>query len=269
MNGIIINIDPVIFHLGGFELRWYSLMIMLAIAAAVLISAYRGKKRGIAGEEIYSLAVWVIISGIIGARLFHVIDHLSYYVSHPAQILQFQGLAIWGGLAGGGAAVIAFSRIRSIPLGRLADVVAPALITAQIIGRVGCIINGDAYGGITGLPWGFIYTNPGAFIPASLFGQPTHPYPVYEMLWNTAALLGILQIERRFRTDGLVFLNYLSLYSAGRFLLTFVRQENAFLWGLQQAQLIALLTVILSLSAMVYLTRKPVSKSAITYHQGP
>ncbi len=74
MNGIIINIDPVIFHLGAFELRWYSLAIMLAIIAAVLMTAHQGKKKGIATEEIYSLAVWVVISGIAGARLFHVID---------------------------------------------------------------------------------------------------------------------------------------------------------------------------------------------------
>ncbi|KKK54709.1 hypothetical protein LCGC14_3081950, partial [marine sediment metagenome] len=69
MNGIVINIDPVIFHLGGFELRWYSLAIMLAIVAAVLIAAYLGKKKGIATEEIYSLALWVVIAGIVGARL--------------------------------------------------------------------------------------------------------------------------------------------------------------------------------------------------------
>ncbi len=101
MNGIVINIDPVIFHLGAFELRWYSLAIILAVVAAVLITARLGKKKGIASGEIYSLAIWVVISGVVGARLFHVIDHFGYYMSNPSQILQFQGLAIWGALAGG------------------------------------------------------------------------------------------------------------------------------------------------------------------------
>lgn len=256
MNGIIININPVIFRLGAFELRWYSVAIMLAVVVAVLIAAHQGKRKEIATGEIYSLVLWVLIAGVVGARLFHVIDHFGYYMSNPSQILGFQGLAIWGGLAGGGVATIAYARVRHIPIGRLVDAIAPALLTAHIIGRLGCIINGDAYGGVTDLPWAFIYTHPGASIPGYLFGMPTHPYPVYEMIWNAIALLVILRLDRHFRKEGLVFLSYLSLYSLGRFVLTFVRQENQFFWGLQQAQIIALLAIAASVVAMVYLSGK-------------
>ena len=256
MNGIVINIDPVMFRLGHFELRWYSLAIIIAIIAAVLLSARQGKKKGIATEQVYSMAFWVVLGGVVGARLFHVIDHLEHYINNPAQILGFQGLAIWGGLAGGGLALIIYARVRHLPLGRLVDVVAPGLLVAQIIGRFGCIVNGDAYGGITSVPWAFIYVNPGSSIPGNLFGIPTHPYPVYEMLWNTIALLVLLQLDRRFKRDGLVFLSYLSLYSLGRFILTFVRQENITLLGLQQAQVIAMLVIAVSVLAMVYLSGK-------------
>ncbi len=256
MNGIVINIDPVMFRLGHFELRWYSLAIIVAIVAAVLISAHQGKKKGIATEDFYSLALWVVLGGIVGARLFHVIDHWEHYINNPAQILGFQGLAIWGALAGGGLAIIIYARVRHLPLGRLVDAIAPGLLAAQIIGRFGCIVNGDAYGGITSVPWAFIYVNPGSLIPGNLFGMPTHPYPVYEMLWNAIALLVLLRLDRRFRKDGMVFLSYLSLYSLGRFVLTFVRQENITLWGLQQAQVIAMLVVLVSVVAMVYLMAK-------------
>ena len=105
---------------------------------------------------------------------------------------------------------------------------------------------------VTGLPWGFIYTHPNALIPPNLFGLPMHPYPVYEIIWNVIALIIILRLGRHFKKDGLVFLSYLSLYSLGRFVLTFMRQENQFFWGLQQAQIIALLTLVVSLIAMVY-----------------
>lgn len=253
MNGIIINIDPVVFQLGALHVHWYSLAIMLAIIAAVIISAQQGKKRGIATEHIYSLALWVVLGGIAGARLSHVIDHWEHYLSNPAQILGFQGLAIWGGMVGGGLALIIYARLQHLPLGRLFDVVAPGLLVAQIIGRFGCIVNGDAYGGITSVPWAFVYVNPGSLIPGNLFGVPTHPYPVYEMLWNALALVLILGIGRYFRKDGLVFLSYLSLYSLGRFVLTFVRQENITLWGLQQAQVIAMLVFVVSISAIVYI----------------
>ena len=258
MNGIVINIDPVILQLGGFELRWYSLTMILAIVAAVLITAHRGKKQGIAKEEIYSLALWVVIAGMVGARLFHVIDHWEHYAGNPLQIFQLQqgGLAIWGALAGGGTAAIVYAKLRHIPIGRLIDVIVPGLLVAQIIGRFGCIVNGDAYGGITGLPWAFIYVHPDASIPGNLFGVPTHPYPVYEIIWNALALLAILQLGRHFKKDGLLFLSYLSLYSLGRFVLTFVRQENITLWGLQQAQVLAIAIMIASVATFIYLSRK-------------
>ncbi len=258
MSGIVINIDPVIFRIGDFELRWYSITIMLAVVAAVLITTYFGKKKGIATEEIYSLALWVVISGMVGARLFHIVDQWEYYAGNPLHIFQLQqgGLAIWGAIAGGAVALFIYAKSRHLPLGRLVDAVVPGLLVAQIIGRFGCIVNGDAYGGITNLPWGFIYAHPNALIPSALFGIPTHPYPVYEILWNGATLLALLKLRHSFTKNGILFFSYLSLYSLGRFALTFVRQENALFWQLQQAQVMAIAVLVVSVAAIIYLSRK-------------
>ncbi|MDO8567733.1 MAG: prolipoprotein diacylglyceryl transferase, partial [Dehalococcoidales bacterium] len=209
-------------------------------------------------SDIYSLAIWVIVAGVIGARLFHVIDQWGYYSQHPAEIVQLQhgGLAIWGALLCGLVTGAIYARVKHIPVWRLFDSVAPALLVAQIIGRFGCIVNGDAYGGITNLPWAFIYTHPNALIPASLFGVPTHPYPVYEQIWNAMTLLIIWRLYPRFKQDGMVFLTYLSFYSVARFLLTFVREEKVWFWGLQEAQVIAMVTLAASLIAMMWINLK-------------
>ncbi len=259
MNGIVINIDPVIFHVGGFALTWYSLAITLGILAGILVALREGRRKGIGKDEIYALALWGIIGGFIGARLFHVVENLDYYGANPWTIFALQkgGLAIWGGVIGGALAVAIYAKRRGLPLARLADGAVPALLVGQIIGRIGCIVNGDAYGGTTSLPWGFVYSHPDALIPGHLWGVPTHPYPVYEMIWNLAILLSLWLVRTRLKTDGLLFFGYVFLYSIGRFVLSFVRQEKIWFWGLQEAQVVALIALLASILATTYLlTRK-------------
>jgi phosphatidylglycerol:prolipoprotein diacylglycerol transferase len=168
----LINIDPVMFTLGNFVVTWYSVIVTLAIIAAIIIAILEGKRKRISAEEIVSLAPWVIVGGLIGARLFHVIDRWELYAGAPLHILMIQhgGLAIWGGVAGGAIAVLAYAGINRMSIGRLADTLVPGLLVAQIIGRFACLINGDSYGSATTLPWGFIYINPSSMIPENLLG---------------------------------------------------------------------------------------------------
>ncbi|MDO8578963.1 MAG: prolipoprotein diacylglyceryl transferase [Dehalococcoidales bacterium] len=259
MNGIIININPVIFSLGSFELRWYSLAIMLGIIAAMFITVSESRRKGIPENEIFNLALWVVLAGIVGARVFHVIDQWSFYAANPSLSWQFQrgGLAIWGALVGGGIATVAYAKAKRLPLAKLLDAMIPGVLVAQIIGRFGCIVNGDAYGGMTNLPWAFIYVHPGALLPEYLMGVPTHPYPVYEIVWNGLALIGIWKLRGVFKKDGVLFLSYLPVYALGRFLLTFVRQEAVWFWGLQEAQVVAIGILVISMVLLVYWMKKP------------
>ncbi|MBI2958277.1 MAG: prolipoprotein diacylglyceryl transferase [Chloroflexi bacterium] len=256
MNGIVISIDPVLLQLGHFELRWYSLFVVLAFIAATVVGLKRCKKIGMSADQVYTLVMVVALGGILGARLFHVLDHLGYYAQNPGAILRFDGLAIWGGLVGGGVATLVYARLAKLPFLPLADAVVPALLVAQIVGRFACIVNGDAYGGPTTLPWGFIYVNPGAMIPDYLKGIPTHPYVVYEQIWNGMILITALALGRRLKTPGALFLIYVTAYGAGRLLLTAVRQETVLFWGLQEAQVVALALLAVSVPLLVRLLNK-------------
>lgn len=258
MNGIIINIDPVALHFNGFEIRWYAIAIMLAMIAAFIISIKWAVKKGLKTDYIVELFPWVIGAGIVGARMFHVIDRWEDYAASPLHIFLVGqgGLAIWGGVAGGVLAAFIFAKIKRIPFGRLADTLVPGLLVAQIIGRIACIINGDAYGAPASLPWSFQYVHPDSFIPPHLYGIPTHPYPLYEMLWNGATLLLLLKLRPRLKQDGLLFISYIVAYSIGRFILTFVRQEKVWFWGLQEAQILSIVIVLASLAVIFWLRRK-------------
>ncbi len=255
MKGIVIDIDPVLLRLGHFEVHWYSVFVLLAFAAGTAVALKRCKKIGMTSDQVYNLVMIVALGGLVGARLFHILDHLDYYLQDPVKMLGFQGLAIWGGLIGGGIATLIYTRVTRIALRPLADAVVPAVLAGQIIGRFACIVNGDAYGGTTTLPWGFIYVNPASMIPDQLKGIPTHPYVVYEQLWNALTLVVILVLGRRVKTPGFLFLTYVSAYAVGRLLLTAVRQETVLFWGLQEAQVVSLAVLAVTIPLMAILVR--------------
>ncbi|MGI2336230.1 MAG: prolipoprotein diacylglyceryl transferase [Dehalogenimonas sp.] len=241
MNGIIINIDPIAFSIGGFERRWYGIFVALAVVAAGLVTHWLAKRRSF-DLDVSMLLLVVVLAGGLGARLFHVADNWSYYAAQPQMILHFSegGLAIWGGLLGGGLAVAGYALWQRLPLLKLLDVMVPGVIIGLMIGRLACVVTGDTVGDVTGLPWAFIYVHPGAMIRPELAGLPVHPYALYEMLWNGLGLAVIMWLRRRPLRDGIVFLAFAAFYAAGRFLLTFIRVENDFFLGLHHAQIIAL-----------------------------
>lgn len=259
MNGITINIDPVILHLGGFALRWYGVTFAGGIALAFWLTLREARRRGLDANKVGNVYLWAVVGGLVGARLFHVVDKLSYYMDNPSQIVMVNqgGLAIWGGLITGGLVAFLMARRERLPAARLADATVIGLLVGQMVGRLGCVINGDAYGGPTGMPWGFIYVNPGAMIPSTLKGIATHPYPVYEVLWNLALLGLLLFLRKRDLSAGMLFSIYVAGYAVGRFTLTFVRQEAVWFWGLQEAQVVSLLAFVLALALAIYLARRP------------
>ena len=140
---ITINTDPVIFSIGHFTLRWYALIVLAAIIVGVWLTAREAQRRGFKREDIYDGAVWVVVGGLLGARLFHVLDHWPHtFAANPIRALYVWegGLAIWGGVAGGLIAAAFLARRRGWHLPRLLDAVVPGLALAQAIGRVAKVL---------------------------------------------------------------------------------------------------------------------------------
>jgi phosphatidylglycerol:prolipoprotein diacylglycerol transferase len=261
---IQITIDPIIAQIGPFQLGWHGVFSMLALIAGVWIGLGRARQLGIDVDTMVSGLGWVIAGAVVGARLFHVLDHIPYYAQHPFEIIAVWqgGIAVYGGFIGGVLAGVVGAWRLGLPVWRCLDAAAPAMLVGQAIGRIGCFINGDAWGAPTGCPCGVVYWHDHALLPPELLGVPTHPYPLYEIV-AVAALLGILWAMRA-RSDrpGTAFLLTTIGYGVIRFLLSFVRQETVIAFGLQEAQLVALATAAIAVAIMAgrtLVTRAPVA----------
>lgn len=240
---IHVAIDPVALWLGPMAIRWHGLIVAAAMALALVMLRREAQRAGLDGERMLSGAVWVLLAGLLGARLLHVIDRLDFYLNNPAAVLAAQegGGAVWGGLLLGGTAGVLYARRAKLPVWRTADVAAPATALGLAAGRIGSLIAGDAWGTPANLPWAVVYDRADTLLPAALVGTPTHPYAAYEVLWNLGVVALLQACQGRAWPDGTRFLVFLALYAAGRLALTFYRQEPPVLWSLQQAQLLALL----------------------------
>ena len=275
--GIIgIPLDPILLDVGPFLISWHGLFTFIAVATAVVLTVYWGRKEGMSADAVYSVALWCIIGGIIGARVVHVIDFWGEIYRHdPVRLLYVWegGIAIYGAILGGFVGGALYINVRNsewfisawgryfrfmgepdrAPLpgvGHLADVAAPALLVAMAIGRIGDIINGEHFARASDLPWAFTYTHPdspGYLQPAS------HPAVAYEMLFDLILVAIIWPFRHRLRPHGMFFVMYGALYSVGRFFLSFLRVEvNEYFGVLNQAQVLALLVIVIAIPLLVY-----------------
>jgi phosphatidylglycerol---prolipoprotein diacylglyceryl transferase len=241
---INIGLDPILLEVGGLAiLRWYSLAITVSIFVAVWLTDRELKRKGVDTSNYGGLAAWAIILGILGARIFHVFDDIDRYLDDPIRILQIQrgGLAIWGAVIGGFLGVFIACQIYKLPLLKVIDAIAPGLVLGQAIGRIGNIVNGDAWGAAAPDAWfTFTYTNPDSFIPNRLLNVPTHPYPVYDMALNLAVFALIWWLRKKDLPNGALFATYLLVYGIGRLFVHSLREQVVWFWGLQQAQVFSI-----------------------------
>ena len=250
---ITISIDPVAFTIGPIVVRWYGIMVALAILTVVLWTAWQVKKgASISYDTVFAAALVGIPSGVILSRLLHVIDMWEYYSQNPGEIIGGGGLTIYGAVLGATLGIWIYSRFSKFNFAYFADVVAPGIILAQAVGRIGCTLNGCCYGLGTSLPWSVVYTHPNSLCP---LGVPVHPTQPYELIYNLIVFGVLLKLRGRLKPDGSLFLVYLSLYSVYRLGADFLRPGTSFLFGLHQAQVIAIIALAIAIPLLALRTR--------------
>ena len=264
---IEIDIGPFLISSGSFLLSWHGFFSFVAVATAVYLVGRWAPMKGIDPDDIYSIAIWAILGGIVGARLVHVIDNWGYYQYNLLQILFVWsgGIGVWGGILGGFAGGAAYAFVAKHPIGVIADLTAPAMPLVQTIGRLGDIVNGGhcaraATEFILAFSW--IRPDSDARACANGVGVPVQPVIAYEMLWNLGALFIIWKLRDRLKPDGMLFALYLALYAIGRFLVSFLREDKVWALGMQEAHFIAILVLVITIPLLV-LRARPASPAQL------
>ena len=269
---IEIGINPVAF----LGIRWYGIMVALAIVWLVVWMAWQVKGGArISYDTVFAGALVGVPSGVIFARVLHVIDNIVIaklhpelvlsgavidYTQNPMAIFGGEGLSAYGAILGAALGVWVYSRFSKLQFGYLADLLAPGVMVAQaVIGRIGCTINGCCYGKPTTLPWGFVYKDEASLAYRAsqrlLEGMGLHPTQVYEIIYGLIVFGVLLKLRGRFKPDGSLFLIYLSLYSVWRIGIDFMRVGNPFLFGLHQAQVIGIIVLAIAIPLLALRTR--------------
>lgn len=268
-------VDPVLLQIGPLTLRWYGILIVTGILLAATVAARYVERKGQNGDDMWDLLLWVLIPGLIGARLYYVFiqsprgpEGLDYYLQNPWAIAQIWsgGIHIFGGFIFGGLALWLYGRWRKLPLPIFLDGIGLGLPLGQAVGRIANFINQELYGPPTTLPWG-LRIDPQHRIPPyndlQLYPESVrfHPLFLYESLWNFIGFGLLFWISRRFENEllpGDLILLYLIWYPAGRFMIEFIRTDSWFFPGtpFNTVHLLAGAAVIASTVALIVRHRR-------------
>ncbi|WP_034661400.1 prolipoprotein diacylglyceryl transferase [Cellulomonas sp. KRMCY2] len=221
-------------YVGPFPIRAYALAILAGIVVALWMTTRRWIERGGDGDTVLEIVFWAVPFGIVGGRIYHVISSPDAYWGPDGDPMKAfaiweGGLGIWGAIALGAVGAWIGTRRMGVRFAPFADAVAPGLLVAQAIGRIGNWFNQELFGGPTTLPWGLRIdpqspTFPDGFAPETLF----HPTFLYEMVWNLAAAALLIWLDRRYRLGhGRVFFAYVLMYTVGRLWIELLRIDPA------------------------------------------
>jgi phosphatidylglycerol:prolipoprotein diacylglycerol transferase len=258
------------FFIGPIHVRFYGIILMLGAVAGAWLATREAKRRGYEPDIVWDLLTYLLIGGIIGARLWHILTPppssgitASWYFTHPLDALAIWkgGLGIPGAVMGGLVVLYFYARRRKLNFAEWTDIVAPSIALGQAIGRWGNFFNQELYGAPTNLPWK-IFIDPQHRLTGFTDVEYYHPLFLYESLWNLGNMFLLLWISRRLGDrlkKGDLFLIYLITYPVGRFLLDFLRLDASQVAGININQTVMAVVAVLSTAALLWRHRRNTS----------
>lgn len=259
------------FMIFGLKVHYYGIIIMLGALAAAYLATREAKRRNLDPDIIWDILPWVLVAGIIGARLWHIftppesslINGKNPYFIYPLDMLKIWngGLGIPGAVMGGALALFIYCRQKKLSFPAWVDIIAPGLALAQAIGRWGNFVNQEVYGLPSTLPWA-IFIDSAHRLPGYENIATYHPTFLYESIWNLLNMGLLLFLGHKHADklkDGDLFLIYLLVYSTGRFALEFVRIDYSPIAGININQALMAVVFILALIGLVlrHVIKKP------------
>jgi phosphatidylglycerol:prolipoprotein diacylglycerol transferase len=232
---------PELFHIGGFTMNSFGVMMALGFIVAGLVAHWQFKKRGVRPDFIYSLLIAAVIGGLAGAKIHYLILHPDEW---PGNLLSGGGLVWFGGLFGAIVAVVIVTLLAKQSLARIMDAGASATAVGYAIGRMGCFLRGDDYGIPTDLPWGMSF--PKGLPPTTVKVHPTQLYEIAASLVIFALIIWVL--SPRFKREGPLIFVYAVFAGIERFLVEFVRTNKPVALGLTQQQWISIALVVVGIA---------------------
>jgi phosphatidylglycerol---prolipoprotein diacylglyceryl transferase len=259
------------FTIFGLKIYYYAIIIILGAIAGAFLSGRVAKRKGLSTDIVWDVLPWLLIAGIIGARIWHVltpsesmlIDGKNPYFIYPLDILKIRagGLGIPGGVIAGVIALWVYAKKKKISFATWLDIFAPGVALAQGIGRWGNFVNQELYGYPTTLPWG-IKIDAAHGGDASLRYQPLFLYDFFFNLFITAVLLIVSRKMSEKLKNGDIFILFAIIYSFGRFFLEFLKVDQNKLWGMGTNQLVMAVVFVVTLAVLIirHLPRKVVTE---------
>lgn len=247
---------PILLQLGNLELRSYGVFVALSFLIGLWLSTREAKRKGLDPRLIQDFALYALLGGIVGARIYFVLfSDPKYFLQNPWEIFAVWhgGIGVIGSLTGGLVVGLWYSRKSRISFWKLGDTLAPGIPLGQTVGQFACLFNGDSYGRPTDLPWAIVYTDPRSLAPLNI---SLHPIEVYEMVAYFLVFLVVWNTRKKYGADGFTFLTYLLAYGVARFFTEFFRGNPAIFPGGIPAAHVFSVTLILASFAGFLLLRK-------------